>query len=566
LALLIALLCVFAAVIIATRMQLEASRQAEAHHNVSRVLRTLQGELDHMDLSVQDWAAWDDTYEFVRTRDDAYVQDNLLPDILPQLGLDFMAIVDAGGTPVWSRVDSALSQAEGSAPDRITAQVADSDLVKFNSPSDDNRRAVVQFGSVSVLVSAHPITTSSGEGPVRGTFLMGVALTPTKVAQLGELADSSFAVISPGDSRLPEGIGDANRLPAEGKRPLAEIGAILDIAGYGVLTDGAGAPVAYIVSPAEQSNAAATSRTIAALMAALFIVGIGWGGITLGVIEGASLSRVSWLRREVSSITSSEASRISINGEAPHDEIWAVAVDVNAMLDALEESRRVFDETQEFFAKASHELRTPLNSIIGFGSLLSRGIAGPLNEEQQRQADMVLASGKRLLALTNDLLEVEKLSAEQIPLELSDCDIDETVGRCLELIRPLAEEKSLELRVDLGHVGTVPADTRRIEQAVLNLLGNAIKFTDEGFVGIRTAVGNDVVTVEVADSGRGIGPDLLPHVFEEFVSGENRSIGTGLGLAITKQIALRHGGTVTVSSEKGVGSRFELQLPRVASI
>lgn len=239
-------------------------------------------------------------------------------------------------------------------------------------------------------------------------------------------------------------------------------------------------------------------------------------------------------------------------------------VDVDFMFDSLKQTRREFDDTQEFFAKASHELRTPLNSIIGFGSLLGRGMAGPLTDEQQRQVDMILASGKRLLALVNDLLDLEKLSTGKCTLEIAECDLDALVKDCADVVQPLAAEKGLELRIEYGGVTAVELDARRVEQAVLNLLSNAIKFTDDGFVRIRTAIRGDMVSVQVCDTGRGIAHDLLPHVFDEFVSGAGGTNGTGLGLSITRQVAERHGGRIAVSSRTGVGTTFKITLPRVA--
>jgi len=238
-----------------------------------------------------------------------------------------------------------------------------------------------------------------------------------------------------------------------------------------------------------------------------------------------------------------------------------LSTDVDTMCDSLEQTRRQFDETQDFFAKASHELRTPLNSIIGFSTMLCTGMAGQLSEEQQRQVHMINVSGKRLLALVNDLLDLQKLTTEQVALDIASCDLDAVVAECAGLLEPMAAEKGLDLIIEETVAGTIQADRRRIEQALLNLLGNAVKFTDKGYVRVRTTRGDEFVEIEISDSGCGIAQELLPRVFEEFISSSSAANSTGLGLAITHQVAERHGGEVTVSSELGVGSTFKLRLP-----
>ncbi|PKQ15010.1 MAG: hypothetical protein CVT67_11490 [Actinobacteria bacterium HGW-Actinobacteria-7] len=285
-------------------------------------------------------------------------------------------------------------------------------------------------------------------------------------------------------------------------------------------------------------------------------VPLAFKGRVIGVLNVSKATSTEAFSDENLRVVSSFAGQLAVAIENAKLEI-----DVGSMFDSLQQTRKEFTETQDFFAKASHELRTPLNSIIGFGTLLRTGAAGALNDEQQRQADMILSSGKRLLALVNDLLDLEKLSTEKDVLDLGPCDVDAIVADCISVVEPLAAEKGLNLKVDCGEVGSIRADTRRIEQAVLNLLSNAVKFTDRGFVRVRTSLRDGLVVVSVSDSGRGIAPDLLPHVFDEFVSGTSAANGTGLGLAITRQVAQRHGGTITVTSKPGLGTRFELCLP-----
>jgi len=224
-----------------------------------------------------------------------------------------------------------------------------------------------------------------------------------------------------------------------------------------------------------------------------------------------------------------------------------------------------------FLASMSHELRTPLNSIIGFTGILLRGLAGPLNDEQKKQMDMVRGSARHLLELINDVLDISKIEAGQLELRLESFDIAESIQRCVASLRPIAERKGLELSVHVAPdlVSTI-SDRRRFEQILLNLLNNAIKFTDRGKVVVSAvrddrAVDGPVARIRVRDTGMGIRPEHLKELFLPFRQLDTGLArlheGTGLGLAICRRLAHLLGGEIAVSSEWGTGSEFTLNLP-----
>ncbi len=234
---------------------------------------------------------------------------------------------------------------------------------------------------------------------------------------------------------------------------------------------------------------------------------------------------------------------------------------------ANEELLRANEAKETFLAKMSHELRTPLNSIIGFSDVLVRGLAGPLNDEQSTQVTMVNLSGKHLLSLINDVLDLSKLDAKMAFVEDRSFDPADVVKDVAETIRPLADAKSLVLRVDIdGGVGVIRSDPGKIKQILLNLAGNAVKFTTAGEVEMR--LGSDHredVVFSVRDTGPGIREQDLPRVFDAFTQldlpGSTLAGGTGLGLTLTKRYAEMLGGQITVVSEEGKGSTFTLRLP-----
>lgn len=235
------------------------------------------------------------------------------------------------------------------------------------------------------------------------------------------------------------------------------------------------------------------------------------------------------------------------------------------LMRANNELKRATDAKDTFLASMSHELRTPLNSIIGFTQILLQGLAGPMNTEQVRQLEMVNASGRHLLALINDILDLSKIEAGQTVMQPEDVGIQDVLASVEGTVRPLMADKGLQWVCDCDEPATIHTDRRRLEQILLNLLSNAVKFTQDGTIRLSARVVGAYARFEVADTGVGISSDALQTVFNEFIQLETvdamRPEGTGLGLAISRRLAHLLGGTLVAASEVGVGSTFVLTLP-----
>jgi PAS domain S-box-containing protein len=240
---------------------------------------------------------------------------------------------------------------------------------------------------------------------------------------------------------------------------------------------------------------------------------------------------------------------------------------------ALEEAKTRAESADRvksaFLATMSHELRTPLNSIIGFTGIILQGLTGPLNEEQARQLDMVRSSARHLLTLINDVLDISKIEAGQISVVNKPFDLRASIEKVVSLIQPLATGHGLVLRVEIApEIGMWISDQRRVEQVLLNLLNNAVKFTERGEVAVTAEEVYSpqiAVRLRVFDTGIGIKPEDMAVLFQPFKqidSGLTRNFeGTGLGLAICRRLLELMGGEIEVESEWGKGSVFTVIFP-----
>ena len=220
----------------------------------------------------------------------------------------------------------------------------------------------------------------------------------------------------------------------------------------------------------------------------------------------------------------------------------------------------------QFLANMSHELRTPLNAILGYTELILDSIYGEAPEKMRSVLERVQANGKHLLGLINDVLDLSKIEAGQLTLSLSQYSLAELVQSVYVAVEPLAAQKNLTLTTDVAKgLPTGYGDERRLAQVLLNLVGNAIKFTEMGEVAITAAQTNGSFNVAVRDSGPGMIPPIRRKIFEEFQQVDNTSTrqkgGSGLGLAISKRIVEMHGGRIMVDSALGKGATFTIKLP-----
>ncbi|MGI9395314.1 MAG: HAMP domain-containing sensor histidine kinase, partial [Boseongicola sp.] len=255
---------------------------------------------------------------------------------------------------------------------------------------------------------------------------------------------------------------------------------------------------------------------------------------------------------------------------ANRDELGDLAQSANNMTerlgtlyDALETANK---HKSQFLANMSHELRTPMNSILGYTELIRDGIYGPVPEKIAEPLERVDANGKALLALINDVLDVSKIEAGEFQLNLDDYDIAGLVTGVCQTVQPMADEKGLQLVTDIANdLPAAHGDQARIRQVILNVVGNAVKFTETGSVEVAVTSSKDALRIAVKDSGPGISAEDQASIFDEFRQADASTTrdagGTGLGLAISKKLAEMHGGGIAVEGTPGEGATFTITLP-----
>jgi GAF domain-containing protein len=248
----------------------------------------------------------------------------------------------------------------------------------------------------------------------------------------------------------------------------------------------------------------------------------------------------------------------------------AIAIENVRLFDEIQDKSRQLEvasqHKSQFLANMSHELRTPLNAILGYTELMADGAYGEPSEKMRGILQRLEANGRHLLGLINDVLDLSKIEAGQLVLELSDYSVQDIAQTVRSTLEPLAADKKLAFKVELApNLPSGRGDGRRLTQVLINLVGNAIKFTDTGEVAIKAEANNGSFHVSVRDTGPGISAADQAKLFQEFQQADNaitrKKGGTGLGLAISKRIIEMHGGKIGVESRPGQGSTFAFTLP-----
>lgn len=548
-----------------------------AQRNAVRLREAIAEAHTQLDVKAADWAAWDDTYQFIADHNQDYANSNLTNSSIGMLGLCGIVFLDAQGQVVMSRGHHA------SDADRSTVVPADAGLLAAIAADPSlaaapeighSRHGVLAVDDGWLLVSIRPILTSQQQGPARGTLVFAQRIDEQFKLRLGELirVDVELAPVDQADAATtPRQIASA-------------VGSDSTIRAWTTIADIKGQPAltARISMPRDitQSGWSAVRLSLMVVVASGLLLWL----VTDRAIRWLVVGRVERLSREVSTIADDgrAASRVTVGGR---DELGRMAEKVNLMLAAFDRTQNQLEAARgaaeqaarvkgDFVAAISHEVRSPLAAVVGSVELLRDG--GLDQAQREESIEAIARNARHMLVVVNDLLDHSKIEAGRMSLEEIPFSIRQVVRDAAEMLAPTAKAKSLDLRVrvDGELADLIVGDPTRVLQIVVNLLGNAIKFTPRGAVTVTASMAPTVsgvaqLAVEVRDTGIGMTTDQVAGLFQSYVQVDPTTArkfgGSGLGLAISRSLARQMGGDIRVSSTPGTGSIFTLQLPAGAA-
>ena len=543
------------------------------YREAQRVLGALSTRIDALDTTTWDWAAWDDTYQFIEDANPEYIESNLVDSTFIALQLNLMLFVDASDDIVFGKAFDLQNEEEVSIPQSLRGHVSSDGLLLHHADTESHLAGILSLPEGPLLIAAHPIVTSEDEGPIRGTLIMGRYLDDTEIQRVAESALVSLSSYLVHDPQLPSDFQEVLALLSdESPVHVHELSTEVS-AGYALVNDLRGHPLLVFRIDVPRDIYHENERGVNSLLVSLLVVGIGLGVALMFILERSVLSPLSRLRNDVSSIAFGKefSARVQVAGK---DELSVLAISVNEMLSRLEESynqeHKLRREREaeikrrgEFTRALVHELRTPLTPILASTSLLMQELQ---REDLLPLVRNINAGARTLQQRVDELLDLAKGELGLFELERRDMDPLQFLQAVVDAQAPVASSRGQVLNMELpSSLSPAWADENRLHQVVFNLLDNAFKYTPGGGeITLRAREEKDVLIVEVQDTGPGIPVEEQQRLFEPHyrVEPKGRHVsGLGLGLALSKTIVELHGGQIWVRSEVGEGSTFGFSVP-----
>ncbi len=532
--------------------------------NLERAKRAVEQRLEKIKAKAIDWAQWDDTYNFVVDKNQQYQDDNLGFDTLGHMNMKYVLYYD---------LESKLAVGKSVEGDKETVVPVDAEVAKIVAAIPQLGKAAepaagfANLPSGTIYAGSSPILDTSREKPARGSMVFAA------------LADDSLANELSRQIRLKLNFKKPDAADKAGAFVISPIEDTL-IEGKTSVADFSGAPALSLVIRADRPVYGQGLVTVKLLPWYFVIAGFLCAMVTLIWVDRIVLSRIRRMGDEVATIelTGSVAKRVTDGGS---DELSGLAKDINSMLVALQKTQRELQTARHaaeaanaaksmFIAKVSHELRTPIGAITGMNRMILKREKSPAIRDLVKMADQ---SAWSLLNILNEILDFTKAESGNLTLESINFDIRQVFRETMQLISGRLEGKDeLELVVDVSPnvPPLVTGDPTKLKQVLVNLLGNAVKFTQKGYVGLRVETEklratDALIKLDIWDTGIGIPEEKQASIFEPFKQADETVTrqfqGTGLGLAIVKQFTDALGGSVSVRSDAGKGTCFTVLLP-----
>ncbi|MDD5287815.1 MAG: CHASE4 domain-containing protein [Dehalococcoidales bacterium] len=561
--------------------------------SAKRAIYALRDEVYHLSVTGSDWATWDDTYAFVENHNESYIKANLVDPMLVQLNLNLIVIADSSGQIVFAK---ALDLDEKKQiPLKVEEFLNPGSLLLTHDNPESVTSGIILLPENPMLITSHPILTSMGEGPIRGTLIMGRFLSKAEVTKLEDRVQLPLAIAPLSLVNLPAGFDEqAKHTSSEDDifvQPLNE----KIVAGYVLIKDIYNQPalVLRVDLPRDIYHQGISGANLISLaiitIIALSLLSITW------IFDRWVLKRLIKIDdfvKNVGTTPEMALSRLTISG---HDELAHLGESINDMLFRLDaaqkqllkseqEYRDLFVQSQEHykaekglreqlqqenekqieFSRALvHELKTPITPVMAAIELLQEEIH---DKQLLRLVQSMDRSASNLNKRIDELLDLARADVNRLELNMGLVNMKALLEEVAQAMTPLAKQNKQVFKIILpDYLPVISGDGGRLRQTVENLLINSLKFTPAGgSITLKATEERDNLIVEIQDTGPGISPEDQKRIFEPYhrrIGDRERLSGLGLGLALARKFVELHGGKIWVSSQKGAGSTFGFSLP-----
>lgn len=542
--------------------------------------KLIQNNIGSLVPTSNDWSKWDETYKFVKNKNQAYINGNLNKLSFYSLEVHAMSFITPKGEIIYTKIQNEKRNSNKKLTQQFNKKILSLPILQKFETKTSNHKGLILINNKPMIITSTPIYNSDGEGKCRGTYIIGRFLN---IKQLQNNYEYPLQFFLYNDHLEDRGIKKAIESFTKDKSSYYSIINPNTIDAYNLIKDIKGKPILVSKIEIPRSIYGQSKETLYYAMIILCLFTILFVFITHLLLDRLVLKRFKKLSTAVNEINESKepSLRLKLKG---NDELSMLVDTINQMLTEIENSDIELEQRREklellrvqlleanihrnrFLSSVSHELRTPLNAILGFSEVLNQKIFGSLNPKQDEYIRLIHSSGEHLLELINDLLDITKIDSGSIELTKEEFSHDVFIKEIINMVAPQACQKDIELKLKLDNDCIIYADSRRCKQIMLNLLTNAIKFSNiNTSVEIKSKIKEDYIKIYVTDTGIGIPEEDLENIFTEFFQSKNAKDGlfggTGIGLSLSKRLVKLQGGSIGVKSKLKNGSTFWFTLP-----